>query len=91
MPMKLPRRLWLASDRSCSSMPLFVSLNHHAGPCWILPGISSDWKAPRIVPICALSAGFKENSTVFGSSPLLSSALKSAARFPPEAVCAIAS
>ena len=50
----------LASEIICSCIPVLLSLNHHAEPCWIFPTAVESWKHPMIVPIEALSAGFSE-------------------------------
>ena len=59
MPMKLPRQPKFAKEVICSVMPVLWSLNHQAEPCWILPG-NWLWKQPMMVPMEALSFGFKE-------------------------------
>ena len=60
MPRMLPKTDRLAMLVIWSIMPCFVSLNHQAAPCWILPRASGPWKQPIIVPIMALSAGVPE-------------------------------
>ena len=41
----------------CSRMPRSWSMNHHADPCWILPGMAPSWNEPGSAAKRALSAG----------------------------------
>ena len=41
------------------SIPVLLSLNHHALPCWILPIASSFWKQAITVSIISLSFGLR--------------------------------
>ena len=54
-------------------------IDRHALPCWIFPTTPASWKHPMIVPMAALSFGFRLYRIVFGSSSVTFSALSRSA------------
>ena len=68
-----------------------MSQNHQAEPNWILPGISSSWNAPRMVPSISKSAGFRLYRMTFGQASALVSALSRLLTVALQSVTAIMS